>query len=160
MNLRALFLFHLLLSFPSIAWAQQAVGWRGDGTGVFPDAHPPTEWSTEKNVVWATKTPSRSNSQPAIAGDRLFVCSEPFTLLCLRLRDGEILWQRSNAYRDVTPPDLRSEIAKELEKAEALRDRVKAVESEIKELRKRLEASKETREIEASIEAYQEGTEI
>ena len=155
MNLRSLLLPHLLFSLSATVGAQQAVGWRGDGTGVFPGAHPPTEWSKEKNVVWATKMPSRSNSQPSIAGDRLFVCSEPFTLLCLRLSDGKILWQRSNSYRDVTSPGEWTEISRQVEDARALRDQIKALESKTKALEKRLESGEETRGIKAAIEAVE-----
>jgi len=82
--------------------AQKAVGWRSNGSGVHPDANPPTVWSTQKNVVWTTKLPSRSNAQSVVAGDRIFICAEPLTLICLNRADGKILWQRTNSYRDVT----------------------------------------------------------
>lgn len=78
----------------------EIVGWRTDATGKYPDAKPVIEWSPDKNVVWKTKMPSWSNSIPIIVGDRLFVCSEPTTLLCVRLSDGEILWQKDNDVMD------------------------------------------------------------
>ena len=71
------------LLFADFSYAQAPVGWRGNGTGVFSDSSPPTTWSKDKNVVWATKMPDRSNAQPVIVGDRVFTCSEPFELLCL-----------------------------------------------------------------------------
>ena len=79
----------------SAAWGE-TVGWRGDGTGKYPDAKPVTRWSAEKNVVWKTPMPSRSNSSPIVVSGRVFVCSEPFTLVCVRASDGKILWQRAN----------------------------------------------------------------
>ena len=65
----------------SMADAQQAVGWRTNGSGVTPDANPPTVWSKQKNVIWTTKLPTRSNAQPVVVGDRIYVCAEPFTLI-------------------------------------------------------------------------------
>ena len=63
--------------------AQAVVGWRSDGSGVFPGTTPPTRWSQTENVRWFTELPGRSNAQPIIVGDRVFLCAEPFTLLCL-----------------------------------------------------------------------------
>jgi hypothetical protein len=48
------------------------VGWRTDGTGRYPDAQPPTEWSAQSNVVWKTPLPKPSNATPILVGDRLF----------------------------------------------------------------------------------------
>ena len=40
-----------------IAAAGKAVGWRGDGTGRYPDAQPPATWDVDagKNILWRTK---------------------------------------------------------------------------------------------------------
>lgn len=87
-------------------------GWRGDGTGRFPDATPVTEWGPDKNVVWKTPMPDWSDACPVICGERLFVCSEPTTLVCVNKADGAILWQRSNDYLDIlTDPAERARIA-------------------------------------------------
>ena len=82
----------------------QTVGWRTDGTGRYPDATPAIQWSGTRNVAWATPMPSWSNSTPVITGDRLFICSEPATLLCLRVSDGKIFWQRENGTQQLDPP--------------------------------------------------------
>ncbi len=80
---------------------QTSVGWRGDGLGRYPYATPPIEWSNEKNVAWAADLPSWSNGTPVVVGDRIFVCSEPFDLICLSKKDGEILWRESCGYQSL-----------------------------------------------------------
>jgi len=80
-------------------------GWRGDGTGRYPRARPPVTWSSETNVVWKTELPQWSNASPILVRKRLLVCAEPATLLCVSAGTGEILWQRSATYADLTPPE-------------------------------------------------------
>jgi len=79
---------------------EKVVGWRGDGTGHYPDATPPTTWSrTEtgesKNIAWATKLPCYSWSSPIVVGEKIFVRSEPYDLICLNKEDGKLQWIRS-----------------------------------------------------------------
>jgi outer membrane protein assembly factor BamB len=93
----------LALLSPAMAAADAPFGWRGDGTGVFAEADPPVTWSPEEQVVWRTALPRWSNASPAIGGDRIFVCGEPDTLICLSLADGNILWQRETTWADVPP---------------------------------------------------------
>lgn len=76
-------------------------GWRVDGTGRYPTATPPKEWSSDKNVLWRTQMPGPSNSSPVLVGKRLFICSEPAQLLCVDPTDGKLLWQKENSYQDV-----------------------------------------------------------
>src|SRR5436190_23973161 len=60
---------------------ERPVGWRGDGSGRFPGATPPTKWErkrngsgyTTQNIVWAAQLPNTGLSTPIIAGDRVFV---------------------------------------------------------------------------------------
>ena len=96
--------------------AQQVTGWRTDATGRHLYAEPPTEWSSETNVLWKTRMPNRSNSTPIVVGDRIFACSEPTTLVCVRATDGEILWQRTNTYLDTVSPEEVDKVRKQLEK--------------------------------------------
>ena len=98
------------------------MGFRGDGTGRFPDAAPVTEWSKTKNVVWRTPMPSWSNSQPVVVGQFVFTCSEPATLLCLDRRDGKIVWQKSHRYVDLLSPGDREQAKKDLHMAKRLRE--------------------------------------
>ncbi len=85
----------------------QPIGWRGDGSGVFPDARPPakfsdgTTWSWQmlpdprrpnskhrvpvftrdaansKNIRWRTLLPNWSNASPIVVGGRVFTMCEP-----------------------------------------------------------------------------------
>jgi len=72
------------------------MGWRNDGTGQFPAATPPSEWSTDKNVLWKVALPGSSYAAPIVVGERLFVVSDPGELLCINRADGKILWRKSN----------------------------------------------------------------
>lgn len=127
----------LALSFgallPPAEAAERAVGWRNDGTGSFPDADPPTQWGPASNVVWKTKLPSWSNASPILVGDRLFVCAEPATLLCVSAADGRILWQGSNTYLDVVSPDQLEAARAETKQAEDLQSQVSALDRSLKE---------------------------
>ena len=67
--------------------------------GVLITAVMPCETET-KNVVWASQMPSTGLATPAMAGDRLFVPSEPWDLVGVSAKDGRILWVRSNSYYD------------------------------------------------------------
>jgi outer membrane protein assembly factor BamB len=95
----------LLLTITVPILADTPNGWRNDGTGVFPSATPPSEWSESKNVVWKIKLPGKSYGAPVIAGDRLFVVSDPSDLLCINRADGKILWQKSLS--DIKAPAVR-----------------------------------------------------
>jgi outer membrane protein assembly factor BamB len=87
------------------AGADARIGFRGDGTGSFPDAQPPVKWSATENVVWKTPMPARSNSSPIVVGDRVFTCSEPSTLLCVSAADGKILWSDTVTFFDTAAED-------------------------------------------------------
>ena len=103
-----------------------AQGWRGDATGRYPDATPPTEWSREDKVVWKTPMPGRSYGSPVVIGERVFVVSDPAELLCVRASDGELLWQQS-----VTPEEVLGE-----EAAEAVKRRLEDLEQQKNLLRR------------------------
>ena len=91
----------LLAVIGQLRAADIVVGWRGDGTGRYPDATPPTEWylkesGESKNILWKTKLPCYSWSTPIIVGDRIFTRSEPYDLICLDKNTGKLLWIRSH----------------------------------------------------------------
>lgn len=75
-----------------------AVGWRGDGSGLYPEARPPLHWSTTENLRWSTVLPSDGKASPIRVGRCVFVTAEPLSLLCLDVHTGEILWQRDHPY--------------------------------------------------------------
>jgi outer membrane protein assembly factor BamB len=81
--------------------APAVVGWRGDGTGRYPNATPPTEWylkenGESKNILWKTKLPCYTWATPIIVGDKIITRSEPYDLICLDKNTGKILWIRSH----------------------------------------------------------------
>ena len=109
-------LFGLTILTPAVA--QDAVGWRTDGTGRYPKADPPTTWGTDKNVVWKTKMPKFSVATPVIVGERIFVCSEPTTLVCVNKADGKIIWEKASKRDEISWSDAEKEKLKE-ERAQA-----------------------------------------
>ena len=82
----------------------QPVGWRGDGSGRYPGATPPTTWTCKQNganyvtkgILWMAALPNTGVSSPIIVGDRIFVTTEVSDLVCLDKKTGRILWIRSN----------------------------------------------------------------
>lgn len=151
-------------SGPAIA-AQPSVGWRGDATGRFPDATPPTAWSKTDNVIWKTKLPKSSYAGVTLAGDRLFVASEPAELLALRADTGEILWQRSHTWEYAVGSERAAKIAADHAAAQALEPDVRAAQKELSELQRadgtpkaKIEEAKEKleaiREKQAALYAY------
>jgi outer membrane protein assembly factor BamB len=80
--------------------AEHPIGWRGDGTGCYPGATPPTVWfqkanGQSRNIFWKTRLPCYSWSTPIVVGDKIFTRSEPYDLLCLNKNTGKLLWIRS-----------------------------------------------------------------
>lgn len=122
------------LALLSPSQAQSVVGWRSDGTGVFPDTTPPTHWSTTQNVRWFTELPGRSNAQPIVVGDRIFVCAEPFRLMCLNRQDGRVIWERDHAYESFLGEDEWRRIQAKLEKGDRQRKLLEALEARLDEL--------------------------
>jgi len=107
----------LLVSTTTLTAFDQPANWHANGTGRYPDTNPPTQWcavpgSASKNVIWNRPLPSWSNSSPLIMGDRVFVCGEPTSLICLNLTDGAILWQREHELIDTLTANEKAELAK------------------------------------------------
>lgn len=118
-------------------WASgQAIGWRTDGVGAYPDAKPVYQWGPDRNVIWKTPMPDWSNASPVVAGDRVFVCAEPATLLCVALADGRILWHADHDYERVLPEDLRAQM-----RQQAQRDAADAT-ARLADVEKQIEALK------------------
>lgn len=117
-----------LLHLPT-APAAAPVSWRKDGTGIYPDAQPPVKWSATENVIWKTPLPKKSNASPILVGDRVFVCGEPDTLLCVSVKDGAILWSSSTTYLDVVPEAQREQARAQQAKANELPNKVKELEA-------------------------------
>jgi outer membrane protein assembly factor BamB len=82
--------------------ADDASGWRGDGSGRFPDAKPPLGWtgSAAGNIRWKTEV-GRSMSSPVVVGDRVFVTAEPDLLVCVDRDSGQLLWKQRTQFEDL-----------------------------------------------------------
>jgi outer membrane protein assembly factor BamB len=78
-------------------------GFRGDGTGIFADATPPTEWSQTKNVRWSAVV-GKSYSSPILTEKLVVVVSEPNLIVAINRADGKPAWERA-----ITPGDLADE---------------------------------------------------
>jgi len=84
---------------------ERPVGWRGDGSGRYPGATPPSSWERKTNangyatkgIVWMAPLPNIGVSMPIIVGDRIFLTSEVCDLVCLDKQTGRMLWIRSNS---------------------------------------------------------------
>jgi outer membrane protein assembly factor BamB len=133
-----LFLVVALLSLGTpVALSGKGIGWRNDGSGTYPNAHPPLEWSVTKKVVWRTPMPGYGVSQPVPLGQRIFVCAEPCILLCLRRDSGKILWQKNCSYSELEiEPAVRARLKVERAEMAKLAQRQSAVQKEM-ELRRR-----------------------
>jgi outer membrane protein assembly factor BamB len=78
-------------------------GWRGDGSGRYPDATPPLEWSPKKNVRWKTAV-GGSYASPILTAQHVILASEPNLLLCLERSTGKIVWQLETKPSDLPDP--------------------------------------------------------
>ncbi len=89
-------LFHAPLEAGN--WAQ----FRGPHfNGSTEETNLPSDWSTTKNVVWATELPGASAASPVVWGDHIFISSadkeEKLCAICLDRKTGDILWRRNIA---------------------------------------------------------------
>jgi outer membrane protein assembly factor BamB len=130
----------VLLSLGTLpASAGEGIGWRTDGSGSYPKAQPPLQWSPTKNVVWSTPMPGYGVCHPVLLGRRIFICSEPATLLCLNREDGKILWQKTSSYSDLEiAPDARERIRQEQAEMAAISRTESAVRMEMDALQRSL----------------------
>lgn len=85
-------------------------GWRGNWSGVYPDAAPPLAWDKEKriNVLWRARL-GVGKGMPVIAGDRVIVASEPNFVTCLDKMTGRRLWEREMNTLELKDPKLYAE---------------------------------------------------
>jgi len=133
------------------ALAAAPVGWRTDGSGRYPDARPVTEWSAEKNVIWRTKMPSRSNATPVVLADRIFVCAEPLELVCVDKSDGKILWQKSNPIADAMTDEQKRQAAEQAEQAKPVLAKLSAAKRQLGQLNGELRKDPKNAELVAKV---------
>ena len=85
-------------------------GWRGDGSGRFPAAKPPLEWSDAKNVRWKVEV-GPGYASPVLAGDLVVVASEPDLLVAVGKADGKERWRLKTAPSDLPDGEGRTAAA-------------------------------------------------
>jgi outer membrane protein assembly factor BamB len=146
----------LALVGPHIGHAQTLVGWRTDGTGCYPKAQPPLEWSATKKVVWSTPMPGYGVSHPVLLGEYIFTCAEPATLLCLNRDDGKIVWQKTCNYSEIeVEPELRERLKVELAEVAELNNKQKAIQKEMDALHRSLTKDKtDNKEIDRQLKPF------
>jgi outer membrane protein assembly factor BamB len=138
--------FAVLCGFSNLApvFAQETVGWRTDGTGRYLRTNPPKVWGPDQNVVWRTKMPNFSVATPVIVGDKIFVCSEPTSLVCVNKADGRILWEKQSSYAELPWTAEEKEALKaERQQAAAWSKQQQLLEKQINVLNKELKEEKQ-----------------
>jgi outer membrane protein assembly factor BamB len=109
-----------LLAATWLVWAARAVpaadetattntlGWRGDGSGRYPQADPPSQWDSDsgRNILWRAKV-GKGQSTPLAVGRCVLVASEPDRLTALDAADGKVLWTRASGYQSL-PPGIKT----------------------------------------------------
>lgn len=90
---------------------ERPIGWRGDGSGVFPGATPVTEWDYEtgKNIIWKAETPYWGTPSPIVVDGKVITACEPHTLLAYDAETGKLLWHNSKDNLDALPPAADAE---------------------------------------------------
>jgi outer membrane protein assembly factor BamB len=146
----------LALIAPHVGQAQTTIGWRTDGTGRYPKAQPPLEWSTTKNVLWSTPMPGYGVSHPVPLGRFVFTCSEPATLLCVNRDDGKIVWQKTCNYSEVEiEPEVREKLNVELAEVGDLNKKRSTVQKEMDTLHRSLVKEKtDQKEIDRQLKPF------
>jgi outer membrane protein assembly factor BamB len=91
--------------------------------------------------------PGYGVSHPVLLGQRLFVCSEPATLLCLDKDSGKVLWQKTCNYSEIEiPQDQRQQFEAEKEQTAELNRKQSTVQKEMDAIQRSLSKDKAPRE--------------
>lgn len=105
---------------PARAAAPAVFGFRGDLTGRFLSADPPREWSP-KTLKWKAPLGGWGNSSPVVAGGRVFVTVEPYSLVALDGQTGRELWRRKVSKADTLQGEARARMEAMLARLDAAR---------------------------------------
>jgi outer membrane protein assembly factor BamB len=110
---------------------EHPVGWRGDGTGVFPGATPPTQWSgpagrnavmkggkvvkvdvplvwdgpETKNILWQVPMPHQTLASPIVVKGKVITLADPHTILAYDADTGKRLWHNAQDTFDLMARD-------------------------------------------------------
>lgn len=83
-------------------------GFRGDGSGLYPESRPPSEWGEKKNVKWRTRV-GKGFSSPVFSNGRVYVTSDPPELVCVDAATGAIRWNAPLKSGDL-PSELQAKV--------------------------------------------------
>jgi outer membrane protein assembly factor BamB len=86
--------------------SKPSAGFRGDGSGVYPESRPPAEWGEKKNVKWRTRV-GKGYSSPVFSQGCLYVTSDPPELICIDAATGAIRWKAPLKSADL-PSDFQA----------------------------------------------------
>ena len=86
-----------------------SIGWRFDGTGRYPDCHPPLAWDNENriNVRWRVPL-AVGHATPVVVGDSVFVLAEPHTVICFDKLDGRERWRQDLDIVELRGPETKA----------------------------------------------------
>jgi outer membrane protein assembly factor BamB len=98
----------LSLAASSLPAPKASAGFRGDGSGLHPDARPPVEWGDQKNVKWRTRV-GKGYSSPVVSHGCVYVASDPPELACVDAATGKTKWKVSLTSADL-PPELQAKV--------------------------------------------------
>lgn len=120
------------LGLVPMACSGDAVGWRHDGKGEFKTSESPTKWSRTAGIAWKRQLPATSLSSPVVARQCALVMAEPNRLLCCRLSDGDLLWERSHEYEDVFGPEKANGIKQHHAESQKVHQEIAELEKQLK----------------------------
>lgn len=93
---------------------ETVVGFRRDGTGVYPGTRAPVAWNVKQrqNVLWHVPLPYYDNSTPVpVPGtNRLLITMDPWWLICLDKDTGRELWKKHVSVIDFMSEDDRKKV--------------------------------------------------
>jgi outer membrane protein assembly factor BamB len=92
---------------------------------------PPGLKYEDKNIRWVTPMPGEGYSMPAIVGDKLFICADQASLVCLDKNTGKILWMRSTTVIDAAITE-KGKLAEDAEAKAALAEHTALIEAYVK----------------------------
>ena len=81
---------------------QRPINFRGDPTGGYPGATPPTRISEQENLRWKVNVGQGCGSA-IVVGERVFVQAAPNALVCLDKATGKELWRRDKHVGQLDP---------------------------------------------------------
>lgn len=95
---------------PSVA---SPVGFRGDGSGRFPGAKPPTAWNlaSGEGVVWTAEMPGNACGSPIAVGERVITTADPDLVIAVNATTGKEVWRHKADAMELVPEAEKKELS-------------------------------------------------